>query len=117
MSIDTDLRAVIGPLLAGGAHNTVNRSPGKQLPYAVFYEITGTPLNTIHGATEATSCTYQVDVFARTPEQAKGLSLGDLKDAIESSSLEGLITLQMAGEYDPISKSYRYITEYQVWDI
>ena len=117
MAIDTALKTLLDSELVGGGHNGANISSPVVYPYAVFYEISGEPLRTIHGTTEATDSEYQIDVFARSPEQAKGLSLGDIKDAIEtSSSVGGVFTMSMSGEYDPVARCYRYISRYQVWE-
>jgi len=117
MAIDTALKALLDAALAGGGHNGANISASVVYPYAVFYELSGEPLRTIHGTTEATDSEYQVDVFARSPEQAKGLALGDVKDAIETSTtVGGVLTLSMSGEYDPVARCYRYISRYQVWE-
>lgn len=117
MAIDLALKALLSGILAGGGHNAVNVSSPIIYPYAVFYELSGEPLRTIHGTTEATDSEYQVDVFARSPEQAKGLSLGDVKDAIETSiTVGGVLTLSMSGEYDPVARCHRYISRYQVWE-
>lgn len=117
MSIDAALKALIDPLVTGGCHNTINVSTTVSYPYAVFYELGCEPLHTVHGATEAMDSEYQIDVFARSPEQAKGLSLGDIKTAIETSTtVSGVLILSMSGEYDPVARCYRYISRYQVWE-
>lgn len=118
MSIETDLRDTISSLLTGGCHNTVNTQAPAKLPYAVFHEIVGIPTNTVHGETLAMYHKYQVDLFARTPEQAKGIALGAVKIAIESGlTIGGVLVFSMSGEYDPITKTYQYITEYQLWEL
>lgn len=117
MAIDNALKTLLDAVLAGGGHNGANISASVIYPYAVFYELSGEPLRTINGTTEATDSEYQVDVFARSPEQAKGLSLGDVKDAIETSTtVRGSFRLRSYGGYDPVARCHRYITRYQVWE-
>ena len=116
MSIETELKSLITPLVAGGCFNTANLSSTVVLPYVVFYEISGIPEQTIHGPAGITNHRYQVDVFARSPEQAKALALGTIKTAIEDSTvLGGTLIFHMVGEYNPSDRTYQYITEYQIW--
>lgn len=116
MSVETELKTLITPLVAGGCYNTANLSTTVTVPYAVFYEISGIPEQTIHGYAGITSHRYQVDVFARSPEHAKALALGTIKSAIEGSAvLGGTLVFHMVGEYNPSDRTYQYITEYQIW--
>lgn len=112
MSVDTDLKAALDSLVAGGCHNSINTDTSITCPYIVFYEIAGTPLYTITEYVDTTS-RYQIDVFARTQEQAKGLALGTIKTAIEAA-LDARLIFQMNGEYSPNDKTYQYITEYRI---
>ena len=116
MSVETELKEIINPILAGGCHNGVNNSSAIVLPYAVFYEISAIPENGITQYLGITRYRYQVDVFAATPEQAKGLSLGPVKAVIEASAIiEGVLLSHMLGQYSELDKTFQYITEYQVW--
>lgn len=115
MSVDTVLKSTINGLVAGGAHNGVNASLTITLPYVVFRQISGNPENGLKGYMGLTEYRYQVDVFAASPEQAKGLALGTIKASIIASTLEGIMTFSMAGEYDGDDKSHQYITEYTIW--
>lgn len=115
MSVDTVLKGLIAPLVAGGCHNEVNASTTITKPYVVFHEISAIPENGLQGYLGLTRFRYQVDVFAASPEHAKGLALGTIKSAIVGSSLEGLLISHMSGEYDEVTKTHQYITEYQIW--
>lgn len=117
MSAETALKSVVGPLVAGGCHNGINTSLSITKPYVVFHEISGVPVNTIHGTYGGkTRSRYQVDVFAETLEEAKGLAIGTIKTAINNSSLlEGELIFQMNGEYSGTDKTHQYITEYLIW--
>jgi hypothetical protein len=115
MSVDTVLKGLIAPLVAGGCHNGVNASATITKPYVVFHEISAIPENGLLGYMGLTRFRYQVDVFAVTIEQAKALALGTIKAAIVGSSLEGLLIAHMAGEYSDLDKTHQYTTEYQIW--
>ena len=118
MSTETTLKSLINPLVTGGCHNQVNASSTITLPYVVFYEIFGTPVTIIHtpGYGGITESRYQIDVFAASPEQAKGLALSTIKDAITNSTvLEGLLVNQLSGQYSELDKTYQYIVEFQIW--
>lgn len=116
MSVDTTLKSLITPLVAGGCHRGVNDSQQIVAPYVVFHEIYGEPLNTISDYTGVTKSRYQVDVFAKTPEQAKGLALGVIMEAIQSSPIiQGDLIFRMDGQYSDLDKTYQYITEYTIW--
>ena len=115
MTIDAAIKSAVGPLVAGGCHFVANTSATITLPYVVFYEVGGTPETGISldylGITEHR---YQVDVFAQSPEQAKGLSLGVIKDVL-AQDVQGRLTFQMTGQFNPVDKTYQYITEYELW--
>jgi len=115
MSTETTLKTLINPLVAGGCHNAVNASATIVCPYVVFQEITAVPENGLLGYMGLTRSTYQVDVFAKSPEQAKGIALGTIKTALVTSALEGLLTFHMVGEYSELDKTHQYITEYVIW--
>jgi hypothetical protein len=115
MSIETTLKSLISPLVAGGCHNVANTLPTITIPYVVFYEISAVPENGITEYLGATNHQYQIDIFAKTPEQAKGLALGAIKTAIESSTLAGVLVFHSVGEYSEIDKTYQYITQFQIW--
>lgn len=116
MSIETNLKTAIGTVLSGGCYNGIEDSATeRRIPYAVFYEISGVPSYGISGDLGMTRCRYQVDVYGRTPEQAKGLAVGVVKTAVEASPLEGVLIFRSAGEYNKLDKSYRYITEFLLW--
>lgn len=116
-SISTMLKALIDPLVTGGCHNTVNTSDRIAAPYVVFHEISGVPETGIsNDYLGATRYRFQVDVFASSPEMAKGLALGSVKDAITgSAAIQGTLIFQMAGQYSEKDKTFQYITEYQIW--
>lgn len=116
MSTESTLKALIDPLVAGGCHNGVNTDSTITTPYVVFHEISGVPLNTVSEYSGSTQCQYQIDVFARSPEQAKGLALSTIQDAISDSLiLQGELTFRMNGQYSDLDKTYQYITEYTIW--
>lgn len=115
MSIETSLKALIGPLVAGGCHNTVNTSTTIVPPYVVFQEISGLPENTLEGYAGITRSRFQIDTFAKSLEQAKGLALGEIKDAIVAG-VKGLMIFQMTGQYSELDKTFQYITEYSIWN-
>jgi len=116
MTTESTLKTLIAPLVGGGCHNSVNASPSITYPYVVFNEISALPANGLKGYMGLTSYQYQIDVFAKSPEQAKALALGTIKAAIVSSSvLQGTLTFHMGGEYSEIDKTHQYITEYQIW--
>jgi len=114
MSTETDIRDALDGILTGGGHNQVNVNVNQTLPYGVFYEITGTIYPDIHGSIQAEARLYQVDIFAATQEQAKGLALGSVKTAILALGGD-IVTTGFNGDYDPVSRSYCYITEYRFW--
>lgn len=118
MSVETQLKAVLGPLVSGGCHNRVNTTSPAVLPYIVFYEVSGIPIVGISpGQITPVECMYQVDVFAPSPEYAKGLALGAVRDAIEqSAALQGTLVFKTSGDYSKIDKTYQYITQYKIWD-
>lgn len=115
MTIESTLKSLINPLVAGGCHNVVNASAAIVYPYAVFQEISAIPENGLAGYVGLTRYSYQIDIIAKSPEQAKGLALGAIRSAVIASSLDGLLTFHMVGEYSEVDKSYQYITEYQIW--
>ena len=116
MSAETTLKSLINAIAIGGCYNGINNSGDVVVPYVVFHEISGMPLNTITTYSGRTECRFQVDVFAKSPEHAKGLALGDIKDAITSSPiLQGELVLQMKGQYSESDKAFQYITEYVIW--
>ena len=116
MTTEATLKSLITPLVAGGCHDGINITYPLVVPYVVFHEITGVPENTLSGYAGLTKSRYQVDTFARSPEQAKGLALGTIKSAITGSSvLRGLLVFQMKGQYSELDKTHQYITEYEIW--
>jgi hypothetical protein len=115
MPVDTTLKSTLNALVAGGAHNGINESLTITLPYIVFRQISGNPENGLLGYVGLTAYRYQVDVFSRTPEQARALALGTVKTAIVASSLAGLLIFSASGQYDGDDKSHQYITEYTIW--
>jgi len=117
MSTATTLKSILSPLVAGGCFNSFNPSETVVLPYIVFYEIVGMPINLLHGGVAATKKNYQVEVFARSPEHAEGIAKGVMFDAIIGSVLEGTPISEMNGQYSEKDKSHQYITEWQVWDL
>ena len=115
MSAETTLKSILGTLVDGGCHNGVNSNNAIALPYIVFHEISGIPLYTITEYAGTTDCRFQIDVFARTPEQAKGLALGTIKTAIDAvASFNARLIFQMKGQYSNLDKSHQYITEYSI---
>lgn len=115
MTIESLLKSRIAPLVAGGCHNVANTSATLALPYVVFQEISAIPANGLLGYVGMTKYQFQVDVIAKSPEQAKGLALGTIKSEIIAAGVEGLLTFHMVGEYSEIDKTYQYITEYTIW--
>ena len=116
MSTETTLKTLINTLVAGKCHNGVNTSKNIVVPYVVFHEISGVPVNTITAYAGLTQCRFQVDVFAKSPEEAKGLALGTIRTAIESSAvLQGQLIFKMKGQYSELDKTHQYITEYYIW--
>lgn len=114
--IETTLKTLINQFIAGGCHNTINTTSPLVLPYVVFYEISGFPTNGITDYLGLTRFTFQVDVFAKSPEQAKVLATTTIKEAIsDSTELQGTLTFQMNGQYSELDKTYQYITEYEIW--
>ena len=117
MSVETTLKSLINPLVAGGCYNGVNTSNTITTPYVVFHEISGIPANGL--SVEYLGLTrfrYQVDVFAKSPEQAMGLAVGTIRTAITgSATLNGTMVFQMKGQYSEFDKTYQYITEYEIW--
>jgi hypothetical protein len=115
--VESTLKSLIGGLVMGGCHNTVNRSLTPVYPYAVIHEISGIPVNGVSiGYLGITRFTYQIDVFAKSQEEAKGLAVGSIRTAISASSiLEGELISQMNGEYSELDKTFQYITEYVIW--
>lgn len=117
MSIESTLKSLINPLAAGGCHNRVNSTSPIVCPYVVFYEISGVPETGVSlDYLGITKFLFQVDIFAKTPEQAKGLAVGAIRSAISGSTvLQGRMSFQHAGEYSELDKTYQYITEYEFW--
>ena len=117
MSVDTTLKALLNPLVAGGCHNGMNKDYPVVKPYIVFHEIAGTPVNGVSqeymGATEFR---YQVDVFAASPEAARAIATGTVRTAIAGSTeLQGTMIDQLQGQYSESDKTHQYITEYYIW--
>jgi len=115
MSFDADLKAALSGLLAGGCHKRVNNSTSITLPYAVFHDIAGLPQVGISQPLGITNGSVQIDIFAASPEAAKGLALGIVKNAVEG--LGAILFFHMDGEYDPTDRTFQYITEYQNWSL
>jgi len=115
MTTEATLKTLINPLVAGGCWNVVNPSATIVYPYVVFQEISALPENGLIGYMGLSRYRYQVDVFAKSPEQARALAMGTIKAAIVASTLEGLLVFHMVGEYSEVDKTYQYITEYQIW--
>jgi hypothetical protein len=115
MPVDTSLKTALNGLVAGGCHNSVNEALTITLPYIVFRQISGNPENGLLGYSGLTKYRYQVDVFARTPEQARALALGSIKAAIVAAPLAGMLIFSASGEYDGDDKSHQYHTEYTIW--
>lgn len=116
MLTEDTIKSLVSGLVAGGCHNGINEDSHIVAPYVVFHEISGVPLNTISAYSGRTKCRFQIDVFARSPEQAKGLALGVIKAAIEGDEiLQGSMIFQMSGQYSALDKTHQYITEYIIW--
>lgn len=116
MTVSATLKTLITPLVTGGCHNRVNKSTTITTPYVVFYEVSGVPENGISGYLGLTRYRYQVDVIAKSQEQARSLALGTIKTAITTSAtLRGELIFQSDGQYSPVDKSHQYITEYTIW--
>lgn len=116
MPVDTDIKTALNSLVAGGCHSVVNASATITKPYIVFHIISAIPANGIVGYLGLTEYTVQIDVFAQTPEHARSLALGTIKNAIVgSAALQGTLTMHLNGEYSDIDKTHQYITEYQIW--
>jgi hypothetical protein len=117
MSVETTLKSLINPLVAGGCHNGVNDAQPIVVPYVVFHEIAGTPTNGLSVEyLGLTKFRFQIDIFARTPEQAKGIAIGTIRTAIAGSAiLKGIMIFQMKGQYSELDKTHQYITEYEIW--
>ena len=114
MSVDTYLKQLLGSLVNGGCHIGVNRSVPIVTPYIVFYEISGMPLDTISQYSGMTEYRYQVDVFARSPEESRGIATGAVRSAILSAELlKASLIFQSSGQYSELDKTYQYITEYK----
>lgn len=114
-TIESTLKTLISPLVAGGCFNGVNASPSVTLPYAVFHEISATPENGLQGYLGLTKYSYQIDVFAGSPEHAKSITLNAIKPALVGSSLEATLTFHMKGEYSDADKTHQYISEFEIW--
>jgi len=114
MSISTDIKALVDPLLTGGCHRVLNRDKTIVKPYGVLYVIAGSPVPGISGSTLAKRDLYQLDVFANTPEEAEGLSLGAIKTAIEGYG--GLLIGNNDGQYNEVDQTFQYLTEYHLWE-
>lgn len=118
MSVDTTLKSLINalPEITGGCHNGVDNSSTITVPYVVFHEISGVPETGISVPyLGLTRFRYQVDVFAKSPEAAKGIALEVVRPAIVNSELEGLMVFQTKGQYSELDKTHQYITEYEIW--
>ena len=114
MSIRTDIRDLIDPLLDGGCHSVVNRDATIVQPYAVLHKIAGTPTPGISGEVLAQRDLYQIDVLAASPEQAEGLSLGTIKTALEGYG--ATMVSENDGEYNPVDKTFQFSTGYHIWE-
>lgn len=117
MSTETTLKGIINavPEITGGAHYAVNRT-GSTDRYVVFHQISELPTVGISQDLGLDNCIYQVDVFAKTPEAAKGLAKGPVKAAIlASAELGATYTFGAGGQYFDDDETYQYITEYRIW--
>lgn len=117
MSIESTLKDQVGALVAGGCHNRVNRSVPVVLPYVVFHEAEGEPITGISESyLGATSCEYEIIVYALTPEQAKHIALNEVQPVVIDEPINGVLTFRSVGPYIKEEDSFQYITMYQIWD-
>lgn len=116
MTTEAKIKAAIGAVgeIVGGCHFVANTASQVNTPYVVFHIISAAP---DYGISQefGTDFTCQVDVFAKSPEAAKGLALGVVKTAMEAAGFDYVtLTMHLTGQYSLADKTYQYITEYAV---
>lgn len=114
MTTEATLQSIIAPLAIGGCWPMANTSSTIAYPYAVFYEIVGTPDATLNGYSGLVEKRFQIDCFALSYGSAKSLAKS-ITDALSASALVNLKLSEMDGQYNEVTKDYQVITEFSVW--
>lgn len=78
--------------------------PNPELPYAVWQQVYGSPLNSMSDAPDTDSFGTQIDVYAKEASEARDTAAA-ISTAIESSAH----VVAYNGEFrDPVTRKYRY---------
>lgn len=78
--------------------------PAPTYPYAVWQVVTGTPANYLGQAPDTDSFGLQIDVYAKTAEEARAVAQV-LRSAIEPTAY---VTAYLGEFRDTITRNYRY---------
>lgn len=117
MSIESDLVAALGPLVAGRVHRAIFPQPQSVpvWPAVRFTRVSGTPdLDICGGGDESTDdVLYQFDIVAKTLAQADALT-AQLVAAMHTFSTPNARVARRDGEFDPDTKTFRVSLDYLI---
>lgn len=82
----------------------INQEQPQTYPYAVWQRVGGAPENYLAGRPDIDSFTVQIDVYAKSADQARTVAAA-IRDAIEGASY---ITAWLGESRDPDTLNYRF---------
>lgn len=108
-----DLRALLQPLVAGGAWPVVNEQQPPVYPYIVFTRITS-PFNvTLSGPSDLQNTRVQIDIFARRITEANAIA--EAVDAAMVTWNHQNVPLDSRDSFEDPVRAYRITRDYSVW--
>ena len=115
MSIQTDLRALIGPLLADRAY-PVAAPDSPVAPYLTYQRVSATPENVMAGnggANPLTNTRLQIDVYATTYAEAQDRAQA-IRSALQGWGIQN-VTNSEQDLYEDDVKLHRVMIDISTW--
>lgn len=112
MAIEGQLCSLLDPLVAGGCHPIVNKSPKIVFPYITYQLIGEKPVVTLGGAGGLGKNRFQVDVIGKSYAEAKAKA-AEVKTAFRSAPFKATPLFSM--DMPPEGDEYRVLLEYSIF--
>lgn len=114
MSVESDIRDVLGPLASNRAYPMVGPLNGAT-PYITYQQVGGDAVNFLAGIPDKRNGRFQINAWATTAIAAAAL-IRQVEDAVRLSTVLRATTEGGAvADYDEVTKLYGYRQDFSIW--
>lgn len=114
MTVEAELKRALGGLVGGRVYPDT-APKGVQMPFIVYQQVGGTPLEFLAGVPDKRNGRFQVEVWAAGRVQASGL-IRQVEDIVRTDPVLLGTTLSGAlGTYDDVLNWYGAQQDFSIW--